>query len=253
MTMGGDVSAYAALGLEPGADRASVERAYRALIKHYHPDRAGGDAARAAEITRAYRELCEARSASEGIIFHDDADRGGGARFGGAWLAVLLALLLAALVLVFMVARDTPFVANGLAKTAERLSPALGKSRSEPMREPIATGAVDAGVRDALGIARRGDEMALANASRACHDQLRVAPTVALLDRCAAFDDAVVQLQDRDPLRDRGRFSELAVTGRQWSAAKELSDDFVAIDGRLDQIRLRVELAVAGSAQAGAN
>ena len=66
-----------------------------------------------------------------------------------------------------------------------------------------------------------------------------------MLDRCAAFDDAVVQLQDRDPLRDQGPFSELAVTGRQWSAASALSDDYLAIDGRLDQIRLRVELALA--------
>ena len=65
------------------------------------------------------------------------------------------------------------------------------------------------------------------------------------LDRCAAFDDAVVQLQDRDPLRDQGPFSELAVTGRQWSAASTLSNDYLAIDGRLDRIRLRVELALA--------
>ena len=73
------------------------------------------------------------------------------------------------------------------------------------------------------------------------------APSRALgqLDRCAAFDDAVVQLQDRDPLRDQGPFSELAVTGRQWSAASALSDDYLAIDGRLDQIRLRVELELA--------
>ena len=44
-------------GFEPGADRAAIEQAYRELIKHYHPDRSGGDAARAAEINRAYFEL----------------------------------------------------------------------------------------------------------------------------------------------------------------------------------------------------
>ena len=60
-----------------------------------------------------------------------------------------------------------------------------------------------------------------------------------------AFDDAVVGLQDRDPLRDRGPFAPLAVTGRQWSAGSQLSDDYLAIDGRLDRIRLRVELALA--------
>ena len=73
----------------------------------------------------------------------------------------------------------------------------------------------------------------------------RPSPSLAQLDRCAAFDDAVVQLQDRDPLRDQGPFSELAVTGRQWSAASALSDDYLAIDGRLDRIRLRVELVLA--------
>ena len=66
-----------------------------------------------------------------------------------------------------------------------------------------------------------------------------------MLDRCAAFDDAVVGLEDRDPIRDEGPFAPLAVTGRQWSAASSLSDDDIAIDERLDQIRLRVELSLA--------
>jgi hypothetical protein len=91
--------------------------------------------------------------------------------------------------------------------------------------------------------------MALASASRDCHHLLRSDPSLLQLDRCAAFDDAVVQLQDRDPLRDQGPFSELAVTGRLWSGATALSDDYVAIDGRLDRIRLRVELALAPAIQ----
>ena len=69
-------------------------------------------------------------------------------------------------------------------------------------------------------------------------------PSLERFDRCSAFDDAVVELQDRDPLRDQGPFSELAVTGRQMSAATLLSNDYLAIDGRLDRIRLRVELAL---------
>lgn len=87
--------------------------------------------------------------------------------------------------------------------------------------------------------------MALAEASRECQRRFRDRPSTRLLDRCAAFDDAVIGLQDRDPLRDRGPFAPLAVTGRQWSAASALSDDYLAIDGRLDQIRLRVEFALA--------
>jgi hypothetical protein len=87
--------------------------------------------------------------------------------------------------------------------------------------------------------------MALASASRDCHHELRSDPSLLQLDRCVAFDDAVVQLQDRDPLRDQGPFSELAVTGRLWSGATALSDDYVAIDGRLSRIRLQVEIALA--------
>ena len=57
--------------------------------------------------------------------------------------------------------------------------------------------------------------------------------------------EAVVQLQDRDPLRDRGPFSELAVTSRLMRGGSLLSNDYLAIDDRLDQIRLRAELALA--------
>jgi hypothetical protein len=89
------------------------------------------------------------------------------------------------------------------------------------------------------------DESTLAEASRDCSRRFRDDPGTAMLDRCAAFDDAVIGLEDRDPLRDEGPFAPLAVTGRQWSAASSLSDDDLAIDGRLDRIRLRVELALA--------
>ena len=96
-----------------------------------------------------------------------------------------------------------------------------------------------------MRLSRNSDELALAANSRDCHHRFRLQPTLAALDGCAAFDDAVVLLQDRDPLRDQGPFSEIAVTGRQWSAGQTLSDDNLAIDGRLDRIRLRVELALA--------
>jgi hypothetical protein len=89
------------------------------------------------------------------------------------------------------------------------------------------------------------DEMALASESRDCQRRFRDRPGTVLLDRCAAFDDAVVGLENRDPLRDEGPFAPLSVTGRQWSAASALSDDDLAIDDRLDQIRLRVELGLA--------
>jgi len=138
------------------------------------------------------------------------------------------------------------------ADAASRLPGGQGKRvpvRNDPMDQPLDVAAIDRSVRDALRLSRTSDEMALARTSRDCHHRLRTQPSLAQLDRCAAFDDAVVQLQDRDPLRDQGPFSELAVTGRIWSGAAALSDDSVAIDGRLDQIRLRVELGLAPALQ----
>jgi hypothetical protein len=137
---------------------------------------------------------------------------------------------------------------RGLVPAVARTQPAgqVAKVAEGPdiMDQSLHGAAIDGAVRDALRLSRTSDEFALAKASRACQQRFHDAPSVAQLDRCAAFDDAVVQLQDRDPLRDRGPFAQLAVTGRQWSAGSSLSDDYLAIDGRLDRIRLRVELAL---------
>ena len=113
------------------------------------------------------------------------------------------------------------------------------------MGQPIHNAEVSEGIRDALRIARKYDDAALLSASRDCHRLLRLKPSVARLDRCAAFDDAVVELQNRDPMWDGGPFGGPAVTRRQWSAASTLSNDYLAVDGRLDRIRLQVELALA--------
>ena len=235
--MAGNGSAYAALGLGPDADPDAVDRAYRRLIKLHHPDRAGGDSGRAAEINRAYREL-RGPVAKDVLEFNEDiaAERGGsGARWVGA--ALILAAAVAVLVIVAGLPRPPlPLGPVGAAATA-----------GDPMDQPLAVVAVDRAVGEAVHLSRSRDEMALASASRDCHHQLRASPSLVQLDRCAAFDDAVVQLQDRDPLRDQGPFSELAVTGRQWSGAQALSNDYLAIDSRLDRIRVRVELALAPS------
>ena len=115
------------------------------------------------------------------------------------------------------------------------------------MDRPLNLTEIDSAARKALQLARTRDEMALTSVSRDCHHRLRNEPSLLQLDRCAAFDYAVVQLQDRDPLRDQGPFSELAVTGRLWSGATALTDDYVAIDSRLGRIRLRVELVLASA------
>jgi hypothetical protein len=242
--MAGRASAFATLGLEPGADAAAVERAYKRLIKLHHPDREGGDGKRAAEINHAYRELRGPAGVADPLQFHEDFSLGRGGR---RWpLAALLAALSIGVLLLFH---------GPLAPLARSLFPAAGPilplgqvapsaKAADTMDQPLHDAAIDDAIKDALRLNRTSDEFALASMSRQCQQRFHDDPSVAQLDRCAAFDDAVVQLQDRDPMRDRGPFAQLAVTGRQWSAGSSLSDDYLAIDGRLDRIRLRVELAL---------
>ena len=248
--MVGDASAYAALGIDPDADSAAIEQAYRRLIKTHHPDRHGGDAVKAAEINRAYRELRATRTLKDPLDLNDELAMP--RRGSRAWLGLALLLLLAIVTLLVGQGRNGP-VAESLAAT-DATRPlghrgAASAARQDAMDRPLHAGVIDAAVRDALRLSRTRDEMALASFSSECHRSLRSKPSLVLLDRCAAFDDAVVELQDRDPLRDQGPFSEIAVTGRVWSGATSLSDDSVAIDGRLDRIRLNVELALAPAVQ----
>ena len=240
--MAGRASAFAALGLDPGADSAAIEQAYKRLIKQHHPDREGGDSSRAAEINRAYRELRGGRAASDPLEFHDHD----GPRRRPRWPLAALVAGAAIGALLFGVGPSAPLSRSFWRPTN---SLPLHQSTSRTVPDPIVadlhTSAIDGAVGDAIRLYRRGDEAALAAASRDCQQQFRNDPGTRMLDRCAAFDDAVVGLQDRDPLRDGGAFAPLAVIGRQWSAASVLSGDSLAIDGRLDQIRLRVELALA--------
>lgn len=243
--MAAEASAYAALGLEPGADAAEIERAYKRLIKAHHPDRAGGDARRAAEINRAYRELRSAAGYKEALEFNGDATLSSDDSVRSA----ILLLLAAAAFGILLVAGPL----RGLAPPFSASSSPSVKPDHDPRRagaadaidQPLVLPSVERGIRDALRIARTEDELALAMASRKCHRRLHSDPSIAQLDRCAAFDDAVIEIQDRDPLRDRGPFAELAVTGRLMSGGTLFSDDYLAIDTRLDRIRLRVELAFA--------
>jgi len=245
--MAGNASAYAVLCVDPAADSAEIEQAYRRLIKQHHPDREGGDASRAADINRAYRELRAVRDLKDPLEFNFEWPPS--QTTGPRWLLLVL-LVAAAAAGVFW--SQGGFVVPAQPRTVlAPLHRLIGHSRTQtrgdPIDQPINAAAINSAALEALRISRTRDEMTLASTSRDCHHLLRSTPSVLQLDRCAAFDDAVVQLQDRDPLRDQGPFSELAVTGRYWSGASALSDDSVAIDGRLDRIRLQVELALAAA------
>ena len=244
--MASRASAFAVLGLDPGADAAAVEKAYKRLIKQHHPDREGGDATRAAEITQAYRELRGGKARQDPLEFNEDFDA---TRRRPRWpvAALIAGACIGGLVLV-----AGPSVPHARAILAATTGLSLPKHRvvhaaasADPIGGELHASAIDAAVAQALHLYRTKDEFALAGASRECQGRFREEPGTRMLDRCAAFDDAVVGLQDRDPLRDSGPFAPLAVTGRQWSAASTLSDDYLAIDSRLDQIRLRVEVILA--------
>ena len=238
--MAGESSAYAALGLRPGADAAAVEQAYKRLIKEHHPDREGGDARRAAEITKAYREL-KNRPPGDAIEMHrHPTERRSSAK---RWVfAAMVALVSVGTLL--LAADPTRPLASTRSAVPFKVNVA-NAAPTDPMEQPLSGGVIDAAVQEALHLTRNGDEMAMARSSEACHQDLRAHPGISRLDRCVAFDDAVIVLQDRDPLRDHGPFSEPIVTGRQWAGATALSSDYLAIDGRFDRIRLRVETLLA--------
>src|SRR5437762_7638472 len=221
--MGADTSAYAALGLEPGADASAIERAYKRLIKQHHPDREGGDSDRAAEINRAYRERRTAVRPGDLVVHQEpvEEERGG-------WVWAPIARLLA-LALLFSLTGPVPAYMRQLLQPqapAPAKGAAPGPARPDVMDQPLHLAALTGGVLEALAIRAQRDDGALLSASRDCHRALRIEPSIAQLDRCAAFDDAVLQLQDRDPMWDEGPFSQIAVTGRQWSAASALSNDY---------------------------
>ncbi|MDQ3247384.1 MAG: J domain-containing protein [Pseudomonadota bacterium] len=256
--MSADATAFAVLGLKPGADRATVEAAYKRLIKRYHPDRDGGDSDRAAQINRAYFEL-RGRPALDG---RDERPAGIGEaiyarrarplrkvrRRRRLWPPLLALALLATGI------AERKQIAAWVERSSNRLDQlvaplpgpaATGTSqRARDIETPLAERAISSSIAEARRLTGGQGRNAVEERSRECHGQLREAPDAELLDRCAAFDIAVVAITQSDPMRDDGPFSASAVTARQMTAARLLSDDYNAIEVRLDQIRSRVELGL---------
>ena len=254
-------SAHSVLGLKPGADRETIDKAYRRLIKRYHPDREGGDASRAAEINRAYLELrgrppqdvvregpvdiAEAiyvRRAHRQRVYAGKPRR--------PWKPLLLLGAVAALCAWWPQVRDfSSRVAGELEQATQptvRFGPA-GRAVDGPdaLAESLDEIAIDEAINQARRTVRNGKAEAMEGASRSCHRKLRDRPSASLLDRCAAFDFAVVVLSRKDPMGDEGAFSASAVTAREMAAGRLLSTDFLLIDSRLDSVRSRVELSLA--------
>lgn len=248
--MSGHNSAYAVLGLRPGAGRAEVDQAYRRLIKRFHPDRMGGDCSRAAEINRAYTQI--RRQSGQPVrprrAVPLPVPRRSRRRRAGWLLASALAIAGAV-----AVANDAPRLGSSRPAFADPLDwPGLGSrptgsgavSVLADLEQPLETAVIDRAIADALRFHGEGHLEASVEYSRACHNSLREDPSLIWFDSCAAFDEATVTLQGADLFAGSGPFNPASVTARNLGAARLLSHDMLAADSRLHQIRSRVELAL---------
>jgi hypothetical protein len=243
-------SAYAALGLRPGAARAEVDEAYRRLIKRHHPDRAGGDSTRAAEINRAYTFL-----RSEGLAYGPQARpmpvvqrhaerRRASRRSDWLFVAVLLAIVVAGFATmergghVSFFARPVqihwPTIDTSIAPRGA--DPLL--SFDEPLHQPV----IDSAISQAMKFHSVSDTDGAAIYSRDCQNNLRRERNLAWFDACAAFDEATITLSSDAQLAKMPLFNTSAGIAREMAAAHVLSDDMLGADSRLQQIRSQVEL-----------
>ena len=244
--------AYAVLGLRPGAERAEIEQAYRRLIKRYHPDYAGGDAGRAAEINRAYSEL----RARPGAAFRPQPPRAAAvprhiyARPPSKWrlpVFAVIAIGTAALVAsATMTERNPPWHEISI---ADRLAADDGRdvrpsSERSSFEEPLSIELIESSVGDAKRLYDLADPVVAAEFSRECLNRLSAKPSVPLFDSCAAYDEAIALLTVGNPVFDSGPFNPLAVTARQVGSARLLSADDFEAESRLQQIRSRVHMAL---------
>ncbi|MBA3526624.1 MAG: DnaJ domain-containing protein [Pseudomonadota bacterium] len=249
--MRGD-DAYAVLGLWPGAGRAEIDQAYRRLIKRYHPDYAGGDANRAAEINRAYsllRSVVRAApprpppsAAMQPLPYPRSSSK-------SPALALGVAVVVAAAVLVWSaVPTDTRSWSRFATPDTESPftdSPTVRASgASLSLDEPLATELIESSVDDAMRLHAGGDPAQAAQLSRDCLRRLGTNPSVQLFDSCAAYDEAIAILGVDNPAFESGAFNPSAVTARQVGAARLISADYFEAESRLQQIRSRVHLVL---------
>lgn len=57
---------YKILGVSPLEDINKIRSVYRRLCKKYHPDEAGGDAQKFAEISKAWKTIAESHNKNRG-------------------------------------------------------------------------------------------------------------------------------------------------------------------------------------------
>lgn len=243
-------SAYAILGLRPGAGRAEVNDAYRRLMKRHHPDRPGGDANRAAEINRAYTLL--RRRLGEPVrvpVIVPARRRAGPVRFRRSGWLLIIAIVGAAAALASQDSRNGPRRAPFLL-----LSEWTNPDRSEDadtdqpsvqsFDDPVQPHIVSSAIADAIRFHSNGDLAGAYTYSSECQQSLRRERDLAWFDTCAAFDEAMLALYGDSGLPDSSPFSEAAVVTREIAAARVLTDDSLGADSHLHQIRSQVDIEI---------
>ncbi len=237
-----DRDAYATLGLRPGAARAQVNDAYRRLMKMHHPDRPGGDAGRAAEITHAY-SLIRRRLGEPVRVPIVAPVRRRRRRFtlrDGGSLFVLI--LVAAAGLAALQRRDVPrsvsYTASVLPSQSDRSSFA-GAPDLAGLDQPVQPQVVNTAVSQAIRFHFADDDAGASAFSSDCQKAFRRKPNVSWFDACAAFDEAMLTLGT-----DNSDFSEPAVMVREVSAATLISDSSLEADAHLHQVRSLVDMQI---------
>lgn len=239
--------ALAILGLRRGATRAQVDEAYRRLMKVHHPDRAGGDSNRAAEVNRAYTMLRRHRDAPvrrpPPSVPIRTAPKPRRSPFAG-WLIVLG---IGASAIVGLVSgdleRDSPAGREWVSPDASSrdgvsLTPAV--NFDTPLNASVIANAIS----DAEHFDDSGDLSAAIQYSRICHERLRQGPNLIMFDACAAFDESIFVLNADKPGATSGTFDSQAVLAREIGSARIFSGDAFDADSRIHQIRSMVEYSL---------
>ena len=242
-------SAYAALGLKPGASRAQVDEAYRRLIKLHHPDRAGGDATRAADVNRAYTFLRRQHLASGPqsrpvpVVVRPRA-RPRSRRSDWLFTAMVLAIVIGGVAATQMNSGSGMFARPIRIHwpAADTNFDSAGSNPLVSFDQPLNLTIIDTALAQALKFHSQKDWAGAELYSQDCHANLRRDLNLVWFDACAAFDEATITLSSDQELANSRLFNESAVVAREMTAARALSDDVLGADARLHQIRSRVDM-----------
>ena len=244
--MRGQQSAFDVLGLRPGADRAEVDRAYRRLIKLYHPDSPGGDGERASEINRAYTHLRHSMVQLPAVALRPSVRPQTSRGRRTPWAVLLIAATGGAIWASGLIEGlrwdEGPSYAAIAPAPKEEANPV--PASPGPFDAPMSTQLVDRAIDDARRLHQETDARTMAAVSAECQRDLRADPTAFRFDSCAAFDEAAAILQAGRAGFRSGPFNELAVSARQVAGARMVTSEYLAADSRLQQIRSRVQMTL---------